>query len=70
MNFCLTNQKEASLKSHKGVCESMKGYIDVDDRCWRRMLVTDLIHLENHQHNEKSRRHNDSVTNTSNQSPS
>ena len=27
------------------------------------MLVTDLIHWENHQHNEKSRQHNDSATN-------
>ena len=26
------------------------------------MLVTDLIHGENHQHNEKSRQHNDSAT--------
>ena len=32
------------------------------------MLVTDLIHWENHQHNEKSRQHNDSFTNISNQS--
>ena len=49
--------------------------------CWRmletkcvgdkfQMLVTDLIHWENHQHNEKSRQHNDSATNISNQSPS
>ena len=34
---------------------------DVGDRF--RMLVTDLIHWENRQHNEKSRQHNDSVTN-------
>ena len=51
-------------------------------RCWWRMLETkfvgdkfemlviDLIHWENHQHNEKSRQHNDSATNISNQSPS
>ena len=41
---------------------------DVGDRF--RMLVTDLIHRENHQHNEKSRQHNDSATNIWNQSPS
>jgi len=34
------------------------------------MLVTDLIHKENHQHNEKRRQHYDSATNISNQSPS
>ena len=34
------------------------------------MLVTDLKHCENHQHNEKSRQHNDSATNISNLSPS
>ena len=36
------------------------GYIDVGDRF--RMLVTDLIHWKNHQHNEKNHQHND-VTN-------
>ena len=41
---------------------------DVGDRF--RMLVTDLIHWENHQHNAKSRQHNDSATNIWNQSPS
>ena len=41
---------------------------DVGDRF--RMLVTDLIHWENHQHHEKSLQHNDSATNISNQSPS
>ena len=50
-----------------------------DQMCWWqvwddgdrfRMLVTDLIHWENHQHNEKSRQHNDSGTNIWNQSPS
>jgi len=52
------------------------------DRCWWRILetkcvgdkfemsLTDLMHWENHQHNEKSRQHNDSATNISNQSPS
>ena len=39
---------------------------DVGDRF--RMLVTDLIHWENHQHNEKSRQHND-FANIWNQSP-
>ena len=34
------------------------------------MLVTDLIHWENHHHNEKSRQHNDSVTNILNRSSS
>ena len=34
------------------------------------MWVTDLIHWKNHQHNEKSRQHNDSATNIRNQSPS
>ena len=34
--------------------------LDVGDRF--RMLVTDLIHWENQQHNEKSRQHNDSAT--------
>ena len=33
------------------------------------MLVTDLIHWENHQHNEKSHQHNNSATNIRNQSP-
>ena len=50
-----------------------------DQMCWWqvwdvgdgfRMLVTELIHWENHQHNEKSRQHNDSATNIWNQSPS
>ena len=41
---------------------------DVGDRFI--MLVTYLIHWENHQHNEKSRQHNESATNISNQSPS
>ena len=41
---------------------------DVDD--WFRILITDSIHWENHQHNEKSRQHNDSATSISNQSPS
>ena len=34
---------------------------DVGDRF--RILVTDLIHWENHQHYEESHQHNDSVTN-------
>ena len=34
------------------------------------MLMTDLMHSKNHQHNEKSRQHNDSVTNILNRSPS
>ena len=42
--------------------------VDVNDRF--RMLVTDLIHWENHQHNEKSRQHHDSATNIWNHSPS
>ena len=41
---------------------------DVGDRF--RMLVTDLIHWKNHQHNEKNHQHNDSVTNISTRSPS
>jgi len=41
---------------------------DVGDRF--RMLVTDLIHWENHKHNEKRRQHNDSATNIWNKSPS
>ena len=54
----------------------LKGDIDVDDGCWRRyvsvttmrcfrfrLLATDLIHGKSHQHNEKSRQHNGSVTN-------
>jgi len=59
-----------------------KGYIDVGDGCWRPNVlvtslrcwwliqVTDLIHWENHQHNGKSRQHNDSITNISNRLPS
>ena len=44
--------------------------IDVGDGCWRQnVLVTDLIHWKNHQHNEKNHQHNDSVTNISNRSP-
>ena len=49
---------------------------DVGDQiCWWqvwdvssrfRMLATDLINWENHQHNEKSRQHNSSATNISN----
>jgi len=58
--------------------------IDVGGECWRQnvlvtslnvadrsnMLVTDLIHWKDHQHNGKSRQHNDSVTNILNRSPS
>ena len=49
-----------------------------DQRCWWQVwdvcdrfsvLVTDLIHSENRQHNEKSRQQYDSATNISNQSP-
>jgi len=40
---------------------------DVGDKF--EMLVTDLMHWKNHQHNEKSRQHIDSGTNISNQSP-
>ena len=40
------------------------GYVDVGDGYWRRnVLTTDLMHRENHQHNEKSRQHIGSVTN-------
>ena len=47
-------------------------------RCWWRMLETKcvgdkfkmLVANKNHQHNKKSRQHNDSVTNISNRSPS
>ena len=50
-----------------------------DQMCWWqirddgdrfRMLVTDSIHWENHQHNEKGRQHNDSAANIWNQSSS
>ena len=34
------------------------------------MLVADLIQSKNHEHNEKSHQHNDSVTNILNRSPS
>ena len=55
------------------------GYIDIRDGCNIRyvrdqmcgdkseMLMTDLIHWENQQDNEKSRQHNDSATNIWNQ---
>ena len=47
--------------------DPFKGDMDVGDGCWRQnVLVTDLIHRENHQHNEKSRQYNDSATNISN----
>ena len=46
----------------------IKGDIDVGDMF--KMLVTDVIHCKNHQHNEKSRHHNDSFTNILNRSPS
>ena len=48
------------------------GYMDVGDRCWRSNVlvtslrcwlpiqdVTDLIHRENQEHNEKSQQQND-----------
>jgi hypothetical protein len=41
------------------IMDHRKGYIDVGDNF--EMLVTDLIQKENHQHNEKSRHHNDSA---------
>ena len=52
---------------------------DVGDKmCWRqvedvgyrfKMLVADLLQSKNHDHNEKSHKHNDSVTNILNRSP-
>jgi hypothetical protein len=50
------------------IMDHRKGYIDVGDNF--EMLVTDLIQKENHQHNEKSRQHNDSDSNIFNRSPS
>ena len=47
--------------------------IDVGDKCVGdklKMLLSDLKHWKNHQHNEKSRQHNDSVTDILNRSPS
>ena len=43
------------------------GQMCVDDKF--EMLVTDLIHWKNHQHNEKSCEHIDSVTKISNRLP-
>ena len=40
---------------------------DISDRF--RMLMTDLIHRESHQHSEKNRQDNDSAANIRNQSP-
>ena len=48
-----------------------RGYIDVGDGCWRCWWpIQGVCDRFNHQHNEKTRQHNDYATNIWNQSPS
>ena len=67
------SSKNLSLKVLNIIVVTLMLVTDVGDQCvgdMFEMLVTDLIHWKYHQHNEKSRQHNDSATNISNQSPS